>query len=263
MQPHFGMERELHNKLFYKECVNDRWDFHFHSQIELCLVEDGELEVLIDDKKRVLHKGEMSVALSFVAHAYRPVGYSRSGVLVIPPHVCEEFIAALRHKKVTNPFLSDPEAVERVKDCIGKIRQPLTNEISLTGYVYLILGIVMDNVCFEQTEDVVEPELSSKILLYLHENFKKDITLPSLSATFGYSQSYISRYFKSCFHIGINRYLRIVRLKNAIMLMRENKHSVTFCALESGFNSLGTFYRVFLEEFGCSPKEYLSRIHDQ
>ena len=48
----------------------------------------------------------------------------------------------------------------------------------------------------------------------------------------------------------------MVRLKNALMLMHEGKHTLTYCALESGFNSVRTFYRAFSEEFDCTPKEY-------
>jgi AraC-like DNA-binding protein len=44
------------------------------------------------------------------------------------------------------------------------------------------------------------------------------------------------------------------------MLMREKRMSITDCAMESGFGSLRTFYRVFEEEFGCSPHEYLKQI---
>ena len=241
MQAKFGVERELHNRLFYKECENDVWDFHFHSQIELCLIEDGALEVLIDNKKRVLQKGEMSVALSFVAHAYKPVEYSKSSVLIIPTHACEEFISSIKHKKVANPFICDTQVTEQIKHCFRQLQNKNINEITQAGYVYVILGLIMDNVYFEQTDEDSVPELSAQILLYLHQNFRNEITLSSLSAAFGYSSSYISRHFKACFHTGINRYLRIIRLKNAIMLMRENKHSTTFCALESGFSSLCTF----------------------
>ena len=56
------------------------------------------------------------------------------------------------------------------------------------------------------------------------------------------------------------KYLTIVRLKNALMLMYEKKHSITYCALESGFSSVRTFYRAFSEEFACSPKEYISQF---
>jgi AraC-like DNA-binding protein len=51
-----------------------------------------------------------------------------------------------------------------------------------------------------------------------------------------------------------------MRLRNAIMLMNEGE-SITYCILESGFSSANTFYRTFKSEFGCSPKEYIKKIH--
>jgi AraC-like DNA-binding protein len=33
--------------------------------------------------------------------------------------------------------------------------------------------------------------------------------------------------------------------------------TVTAAALESGFQSLRSFYRAFQAEFGCTPREYL------
>ena len=98
------------------------------------------------------------------------------------------------------------------------------------------------------------------MLLYVNENFKSEITLVTLASKFGYHKSYVSRYFKQCFQVGFCEYLSAIRLKNALILMNEQKYSITHCALESGFNSMRTFYRVFREEFGCSPGEYLERL---
>ena len=73
----------------------------------------------------------------------------------------------------------------------------------------------------------------------------------------------ISKFFKAKFNVTLVRYLTVIRLKNAVMLLHENKNSVTYCALESGFSSMRTFYRAFSEEFSCSPKEYFSRYKNQ
>lgn len=261
MQAKFGIEREMHNKLFYKESENDQGAFHFHSQIELCVVDEGEMEVLINDKKRCLKAGEMSVSLSFDAHAYRPAGYSRSSILIIPLYMCSEFKTYIKEKRVIHPFICNKEIVQKIKTCFNEIKCNDINEIKKYGLIYTILGYVIDGVCFEKVKSSVETELFSKILLYLHENYKNNVSLSLLSSYFGYSKSYISRYFKSRFNIGINEYLTIIRLKNSIMLMRENNYSITQCALDSGFNSLRTFYRAFYNKFGCSPKDYIKEIN--
>ena len=260
MRAEFGIKREKHNKLFYKEYTNDEGIFHFHSQIELYFVDEGEMEVIVNSQQKVLKGGEMSVALSYDAHAYKTPESSKSSVLIIPPYLCEEFIQTIKNKRVVKPFISNPEAVSKIKSYITEIKKDNLNEIKLLGYVYVILGIVMDNIGFEISETAIDPKLSSRLLFYLDENFKDDITLESLAATFGYNPSYLSRYFKACFHVGINQYLTIIRLKNALMLMHENKHNITYCAMESCFNSMRTFYRVFFNEFHCSPKEYMSHM---
>ena len=107
MHAEFGILRERHNKLFYKSYQNDKGAFHFHSQIELYFVDEGEMEVVVNRQRRILKGGEMSVALSFDAHAYKTPEASKSSVLIIPPYICEEFISAIRHKRVTNPFVTD------------------------------------------------------------------------------------------------------------------------------------------------------------
>ena len=54
----------------------------------------------------------------------------------------------------------------------------------------------------------------------------------------------------------MNKCITNLKLKNVLMLMYERKHSITYCAMESGFASMRTFYNAFYREFGKTPKEY-------
>ncbi len=73
----------------------------------------------------------------------------------------------------------------------------------------------------------------------------------------GYDRHYLSRCFRSHFQMSIGAYVNTLRLKDAVKMMCEGKKTVTECAMESGFGSMRTFYRVFTEEFGCAPRDYL------
>ena len=261
MQPRFYIEREKEQDIFYKVYTNGTGYLGFHSPIELYFVDEGKMEVIINDKKKTLSKNQMSVALSFDAHTYKTLENSKSSVLIIPTYMCEEFIAAIKNKRAINPFICNEEAVLKIKEYIKELNKNDINGIVKMGYIYLILGIVYENLSFVNSSESIDPELSSRILFYINENFKKDISLASVAAEFGYNQSYISRYFKASFNTGLSHYITMVRLKNALLLMHEKKHTLTFCALESGFNSMRTFYRVFLEEFKCSPKEYIAKMN--
>lgn len=265
MQAHFDLERELSKEL-YKEYIDVNIDgkthCNFHSQIELFFVDQGQVEALVNNQSKLLEQDHMAVALSYDAHLYRSVGKSRSSVLVIPPYMCEEFLAAVQNKRAKNPFICDAETVRKMRSYVEIIKTENCNEVKLRGYLYVILGIVLENIFLEPAQAPVDAELSTKLLLYLSKNFKNEITLDMLSAAFGYSQSYLSRYFRKCFGIGITQYVNILRLRNAMLLMQKGKHTHTYCALESGFNSVRTFYRVFKQEFQCSPREYITEAEE-
>lgn len=259
MHAEFGLKRESDNNLFYKEWENDSGKFHFHSQIELYFVDEGEMEVTVGDLSKKLCAGEMSVALSFVPHGYFTPKASSSGALIIPTKFCEEFINETKDKRAVNPFITDKSTVEKIRIYARELTKEGINKIKRDGYIYIILGIVMDALCFEKTKEPLDSALSSRILFYINENYSSELSLDTLSAHFGYSRSYISRYFKARFNVTFNKYLRLIRLKKAIMLMKEEKNSITYCALESGFTSMRSFYRIFYSEFGCTPKEYAKR----
>lgn len=260
MQPKFNADRERHNKLFYKEYENDSCVFQFHSHIELYFVEEGEMEFLVGGHHAVLHAGEMSVALSYESHAYKTLNYSRSSVLIIPVYQCEQFMISTRHRTAGSPFITEEATVSKIKACIEEMKREDINEITQMGYIHVILGLIMDHVFDRKIQPSPDLMIPSKMLLYVNENFKTDLSLDSLAQKFGYHKSYISRCFKESFQVGFCKYLSAVRLKNSMMLLNEKKHSITHCAMESGFNSMRTFYRVFREEFGCSPGEYLDSL---
>jgi len=257
VRPVFGILREENNALFYSEYENDKGTFHFHSQIELYFVDDGEMEVTVGNRKKMLTSGQMSVSLSYDAHAYKTPEYSRSSVFIIPAYMCKEFLSSVLSKKVSNPFITDKNVVAKIKAFALETTEVNINPIRVIGLVYMILGIIMDNISFEDSNKPYDTDFASRLLFYINENYKNDLSLEKISHEFGVTKSYVSRYFKDCFGIGLNRYINILRLKNAILLLKQEKCNITYCAMESGFNSLRTFYRVFKEEFNCSPKEYI------
>lgn len=257
MYPEFGIKRELQNSLYLSSYKNTNGSFHFHSLIELCFVDEGEVEVYVNDKRRVLRAGELSVALSYDAHVYHSAGESLVSILFIPTYMCEEFLSFMKNKRAATPFVTDKKTVAFLRDCYSELAKDMNNNIKNIGYIYLILGTLAETLGFEDTAEPIDPALSSRILFYINEHYREDISLQGMSQSLGYNPSYISRYFKSSFKIGISQYITVIRLRKAVMLMQDKKNSITYCAFESGFSSIRTFYRAFLKEFGCTPCEYL------
>ena len=261
MQPRFDIERERNNRLFFKAYRNDKCLFQFHSQIEIYFVDEGEMEMLVGGKFQTLHAGEMSIALSYDTHAYKTPRFSRSSSLLIPAHLCEEFLTTTKGKRLITPFITDLNVYTTVKRYYEALKDESISKLTQLGYIYLILGVILDAVRFEDADSPNDTDLASRILFYLTDNYKNDVSPSSVAEHLGYSQSYISRYFKACFGITLGKYITIVKLKHAVAMMHEGKKDITYCALESGFSSMRTFYRAFHTEFGCSPKEYADQLY--
>ena len=263
MEARFGIRLERHQRMRLSDYHNGTGDFHFHSQIEICYVTEGEIDALVNDRKKRLKKGELSVALAYDTHRYLPVGDAYFSVLVVPPDVCREFETILDGRTVTDPFITAGEAAEEIGACIREIRTygewPKEGDALLSkGNLYRMLGVIAHSMSFENgAAPRAGSDLVSKILLYVHAHYREDISLTSVAAHFGYNASYISGLFKNSIDVGILRYVNLLRLKRAVTLLQEKKYSTEYCVKASGFRSVRTFYRAFREVFGSSPKEYL------
>ena len=263
MEAKLGLNLEVHQRLRMIEYNSDNGVFHFHSQIEICYVTEGEVDVLVNDRMKRLKRGELSVALAYDTHRYRLQEGARYVALVVPPDVCREFETILDGRTVTDPFITAGEAAEEIGACIREIRTygewPKEGDALLSkGNLYRMLGVIAHSMSFENgAAPRAGSDLVSKILLYVHAHYREDISLTSVAAHFGYNASYISGLFKNSIDVGLLRYVNLLRLKRAVTLLQEKKYSTEYCVKASGFRSVRTFYRAFREVFGSSPKEYL------
>ena len=233
--------------------------FHFHSPIELLWVRRGTAQVWIDGSRFTVRENELAVVLSYEAHQFSSGTDGEYSSLFIPVFLCTEFMEMVRHRKICQPIVRDPQVMEQIRYAADRLSTEGRNPVEQTGWIHVLLGTVLDQLDFQEREKPREEDLPARLLVYIGEHYREELSAESIAQKYGYSADHLAKSFRSCFHMGIGQYINTLRLKNAVMLMREKKRSITDCALESGFGSLRTFYRVFDEEFGCSPREYLRR----
>ena len=259
MQEIFLLQRELNKNLVCGVVHSPSFIHHFHSHIELYLIKSGSIEIIINDQKKLLRAGEISVALSYDAHSYRTVDKSEAIYLIIPTEYFSEFLPMFSQKRLASPFISDESIYKTVLQAMEGIISG-GNEITQRGYVYSILGAIFDKMTVHEEETPSGDTFSPKILIYLSNNFRDEISLESVAKEFGFNPSYLSRRFHETFGISFVKYLNMLRLREAVILLQSGKMSVTECAYESGFGSMRSFYRAFHDEFGCTPKEYFDKV---
>ena len=258
MQPYFHIRREQIRRLHIERYTQLRGQFHFHSHIELMLIEEGSATAWIGDTSESLYAGEIAIVPSYATHQFHAEQDTvKCTDLFIPTFLCPDFMETVANKQAVHPFIRNPEATKKIREALQELEREDLNPIEQTGYLHVILGTVLRYISFENGGTDENTDLPAQLLLYVNEHFKEDLSTAQIARAMGYTSNYLSECFRSCFHIGINRYINTVRLKNALTLMHENRHTITECAMESGFSSLRTFYRVFTQELGCTPREYL------
>ena len=231
---------------------------HFHSHIELLLVLQGTAEVWIGDEHLTLCRDQMAVVPSYRPHHF----YAEADTvcctdLFIPTHLCPEFMERIGNQSILSPIITDAKAIDCIQHAVGELEREEINALEQIGHIHVILGMVLRNLTLQSTPQPAQDDsLPAKLLPYIHEHYTEDLSVAVLAQALGYTTNHLSKCFRSCFHIGINRYINTLRLRHAVGMMQEHK-SITECALESGFPSLRTFYRAFSAEYGCAPKDYL------
>ncbi|HUH55803.1 MAG TPA: AraC family transcriptional regulator [Rhodanobacter sp.] len=73
------------------------------------------------------------------------------------------------------------------------------------------------------------------------------------------SEAHFARQFGQAFGVPPHRYLLTRRIERAIALLRDTDLPVTEVAYQTGWNSLGTFGRIFRDITGESPGELRAR----
>jgi transcriptional regulator GlxA family with amidase domain len=87
----------------------------------------------------------------------------------------------------------------------------------------------------------------------------EDWPVARLAEVSGVSQAHFARSFKDAFGAPPHRYLLTRRIERAKALLRDTDMPILDIALETGWNSLGTFGRVFRDVTGESPTALRAR----
>lgn len=100
------------------------------------------------------------------------------------------------------------------------------------------------------------PDHVRKLRTFLEENYKKSLTLDSISYAVGISKYHMDREFKKYTGYSITAYIIELRLNSAKNLLDNTNLAVGKIAQASGFSCYANFLRLFKLRTGQTPAEY-------
>ncbi|MGZ3756285.1 MAG: hybrid sensor histidine kinase/response regulator transcription factor [Mucilaginibacter sp.] len=105
-----------------------------------------------------------------------------------------------------------------------------------------------------------EEEFIKKLIDYIEEHISEDeLSIDKMADHVFMSRSTLYRKLKALTGMSISDFIRLIKLKRSAQFLATGKYTVNMAAFEAGFNDLKYFRKVFQNQFGINPSEYLKR----
>ena len=115
--------------------------------------------------------------------------------------------------------------------------------------LHLILAHVLPELSLEPAPEPKAMDLTSSVVRYIMRNFRQPLSLEHIAKELGVSKYHLSHVFSARLHTSFREYVNALRLDCARDLLAATELSMLEVSMESGFDSLRTFNRVFQERF--------------
>ncbi len=242
---------------------------HWHKEIELVYVRDGILEINITNKSYIVKKGDFifidsgeihysqssdkANCVDFILfdHFILSSGYQPSGFItpVITREMLEEYGIELQCKQLINTIITELDQKEAYYQDIIKT--------TLQKFWYLLKRFHPRNETgFNKgSQHLYKLAAFQQMLTYIENNYQIPIPLEHAAELMHFSVSHFSKIFKKTMGISFVTYVNMVRIEHAITLLYKSS-KILDAALESGFDNIRTFNRVFKQITGYTPGEF-------
>lgn len=182
-------------------------------------------------------------------------GYAYMSSIIFNPHFITPYNAPPIHEPICNLLLQSKEEYATQDPLYEAYISSKIIEI----YILLTRSALNFNILFPLTKPNKQLEYIEKfnaICNYINQNPTEDLSLNTISSMAGFSKFHFSRVFSQFTNMSYYDYINQSRIKKAEILLLNPNLSITDIALQSGFNSITTFNRVFKSVKECTPTEF-------
>lgn len=241
---------------------------HWHTGPELIYSRNQEMTIMVDMEKNYVRPGECILISSGAIHSIEPKLMKKDQdvmSIVFDGVLIEKMYKNLRNTKICmyQATVSDLDRYQLVEYC-EKIRKLLDEEpldlFALNELLYKILGLIFRKFVSKQhsenTKSVIRHQKMSRILKYVEEHYREELTVQAVASQFGYSREYFSRLFKRYSNVCFKQYINEYRLMKASTELYTTDKRVADIAFENGFSDEKGFYTSFKKKYGMTPLEF-------
>ena len=258
---------------------------HMHTFIELVYVYDGEFKQYIGASRDevIMKKGEICILNSNVLHEIAPPGLNDIIINFIMPQdffdatflklistndiITEFLIHSLFEEKARSEYLLFPsfgnEKVSKIMELIltenynGDSYSPVVIKSYFAALFTELLRVYRNNFGTDYPKEIIDKTVRT-ILEYMKTNLKS-ASLSEVAKQFHFNPNYLGRMIKQKTNQNFSDILQTERLNKACILLEKSELPVKYISEEIGYQNPNQFFKVFRENFGCTPQEYRKR----
>ena len=245
MKSFYEVDREA-TQLFVTH-ANDRFNFHYHINLEIYLIKSGSYLLTVNDSSFVASAGSIVVVDSYAVHGYERLDLDdKDGckIVIIPYDYLTKFNSVRGDRIIKTPHVIDKELCGKLIEFVEEHIQTATSQSVKESAINYFLSLILEVVEFKEEKLSGSVALIKNVLSYINKNFQKDISRKSISKEFGYSEEHVSRVFAKFMKTSISGYVNDLRLDYVEKNKKTTQKPLTELIFEAGFNSQRTYYRV-------------------
>lgn len=243
-----------------------RYPKHWHRSLELFYVSKTGCTLWCNGKTRVLEDDDLAIINSGEPHEYYGFGKGEKAgcALVISYTLLKEVFA-----EFDNCYFVVGAKNEAYRQLTEKMMEMLEiykgeeewKALRLRSIMYNILYILATH--FKVDKDSVidvktqkYEERYKKVLEYIKQNYREDITLKDTAKHFGLSQEHFSRSFKNYLGQTFTSYVKDLRVAEARELLARTDLNIIDIASSVGEPDAKAFIRDFKKAYAITPFQY-------
>ena len=242
---------------------------HVHERYEIYYFLSGDAEYLVEGSRYPLKPGSLLIMRPAESHKAKiknnksyerfAINFSLPAVECIDPK--HQLLAPFDNRPLGRGNLYTEAEFEgiSVKRMFEKMcsQQQDTGkqELKILTYLFPLLDMINEAYQAHGAAEYQPPQsISEQIVTYVNLHLFEELSIPLLAEHFFLSTSQFGRIFKQATGAAPWEYITIKRLTAAKEKIRSGSTVQNACT-GCGFGDYSTFYRAYVKQFGCAPKE--------
>ena len=246
---------DLCRKIYAKDLT---YHAHLHHSFEFVFCLEGEIAVTVNSVSLLLQKDQGALVPSNTIHSYKTEKSSELYVLQagkgLLRDIAEPFV---QQQPQRYTFAVDPLLRQLIAEYFSA---PDRTVFGAKAILYRAFDAFLRHNRF-LPNDNTDSNIAVQLLEYIQDNFQEPITLKTAAQHIDYDYFYVSKLLRKTLGISFTRLLCECRVAYAKELLHGREHSISQIALLSGFGSIRSFNRVFLQLTGITPTRFAADCH--